>query len=145
MSVPREAADGEALLILAPGDVSALIRGAGACVDAANLPGRDGPAYVGAEATLRGLLRRARRRLAEALDVEPWDDLDAAAWPGGQALALRLSRREVRALERAALACRAVGTVRGGELRERLDGARRVLARLHEKADDAEPCRGSRP
>lgn len=120
---PTRRPRGEALLILDPEDVRALIRGANDCAavtaagDAAS-PER----YVDAETRLRAILQAARRRLEEALEVEPWYYLDPSAWPEDQEAPAFLRPADGRALERAARASR--------RRRGRDDPTRRRLSRL---------------
>lgn len=111
------------MLILDPEDVRALIRGANDCAAVAAAGGAAAPdRYVDAETRLRAVLQVARRRLEEALEVEPWHYLDPEAWPEGQEAPAFLRPRDGRALERAARACR--------RLRGRDDPTRRRLSRL---------------
>lgn len=128
---------GEVLVFLTHEDVSALIRGAAACVNAANLPTHDPGGYVHADGVLRCVLQVARNRLAEVLGADPWDYLHAAAWPEAQEVSVWLTPEDLGAVERAACACRLLGTVESGPKPERWEWARRVLERLLARAGEA--------
>lgn len=123
MTHPKRQPRGEALLILDPGDVRALIRGANDCAAVAAAGGVAAPdRYVDAETRLRAILQVARRRLEEALEIEPWYYLDPDAWPDDQQAPAFLRPADGRALERAARASR--------RRRGRDDPTRRRLSRL---------------
>lgn len=124
--------DGEALVVLAPEDVAALLAASAACVEAVRYPGRAGR-YVAAEGRLRALLQVAASRLRRALGVEPWCYVTASAWPDS-AVPSWWTAADVEAVERAEQAARLVATVHAGEVRRKLDATRERLAALLERA-----------